>query len=201
MATIRIGSSNGGSSGYTWEKGKIWRNQFVRNTFLNELLLLQHKQGQQEQQAPAARTVGSSGVGGNIRDVALGGDHTIILMNNQKDVYVFGKGGDGQLGLMNPNNPFVSAPTKSKRLSISISQQTREPLEQKHQPQQQLEKQKLIAAVCAIKNCSITLDRNGEILNKVGKCSTSSSLRNIEQSLQFCKQRAKLDGLLASKKR
>ena len=193
MATIRIGSSNGGSSGYTWEKGKIWRNQFVRNTFLNELLLLQHKQGQQEQQAPAARTVGSSGVGGNIRDVALGGDHTIILMNNQKDVYVFGKGGDGQLGLMNPNNPFVSAPTKSKRLSL--------PAAGNGCDQQQLEKQKLIAAVCAIKNCSITLDRNGEILNKVGKCSTSSSLRNIEQSLQFCKQRAKLDGLLASKKR
>ena len=46
-----------------------------------------------------------------IRDVALGGDHTVVLSGNQHDVYTFGKGGEGQLGVM--GKPFVSAPVKS----------------------------------------------------------------------------------------
>jgi len=146
---LGLGSTAGGSSGYTWNQGRIWRNQFVRNDFLHQAVV---RQGEND-----------------IRDVALGGDHSVVLMSNRKDVYVFGKGGDGQLGV--DGKPFVSAPTKPKVLSLSETSNQN------------------IAAVCAIQHCSLTLDETGKILDKTGKC------RNIEKSLDFCRHRAASDGL------
>lgn len=140
---LGLGSAQGGSSGYTWDQGRIWRNKFVRNDFLTLS-------------------------GQTIRDVALGGDHTVVLSSNQKDVYVFGKGGDGQLGV--DGKPFVSAPTRSKALS---------------------EAQQKVAAVCAIHHCSFTLDDKGCRLRKTGKC------RSIpKDALQHCMRRAASHGLL-----
>ncbi|CAB9513898.1 Protein RCC2 [Seminavis robusta] len=140
---LGLGSSAGGSSGYTWNQGRVWRNKFVRNEFL------------------------ASKMEGSIRDVSLGGDHTIVLSSNQRDVYVFGKGGDGQLGL--DGKPFVSAPTRSKTLSSSGTK---------------------IAAVCAMKHCSLTLDDQGKTLAKTGRCS------HVVQSLEQCIRRAASQRLL-----
>ena len=150
---LGLGSSAGGSAGYTWNQGRIWRNQFVKNDFLVN---------------------GNNDVGG-IRDVSLGGDHTVILSKNQQDVFVFGKGGDGQLGVN--GKPFVSAPTRSKVLSVP-------------QTASYTINSKKIAAVCAIQHCSLTLDEDGNVMNQAGKC------RNIQKSLEFCVRRAQRDGLL-----
>mgnify|MGYP005840377029 CR=1 FL=1 len=139
---LGLGSSSGGSAGYTWNQGRVWRNKFVRNEFL-------------------------ATIAGPIRDVSLGGDHTVALSTNRKDVYVFGKGGEGQLGL--DGKPFVSAPARSKVLSSD---------------------KEAIAAVCAVQHCSATISRNGDVLNKAGKC------RNVVKAIQQCIQQARLDGLL-----
>ena len=152
---LGLGSSAGGSAGYTWNQGRIWRNQFVKNDFL----------------------INGNDVGG-IRDVALGGDHTVILSKNQRDVFVFGKGGDGQLGV--DGNPFVSAPTRSKVLSVSQTAASTATATDSTK----------IAAVCAIQHCSLTLDEHGSVMNQAGKC------RNIQKSLEFCVRRAHRDGLL-----
>jgi len=146
---LGLGSSSGGSSGYTWNQGRVWRNTFVRNDFLAK-------------------------VAGPIRDVALGGDHTVVLSSNQKDVYVFGKGGEGQLGV--DGKPFVSAPRRSKILSKTAGD-----------PQK-------IAAVCAVQHCSLTLDKEGNVMNQAGKC------RNITKSLACCIRRAESDGLVLKTK-
>lgn len=148
---LGLGSTSGGSSGYTWNQGRVWRNKFVRNDFLAK-------------------------VAGPIRDVALGGDHTVVLSSNQKDVYVFGKGGEGQLGV--DGKPFVSAPTRSKILSSSSSTSSNND-------------EAAISAVCAIQQCSLTLDENGQVITKTGKC------RSISQSLGSCIRRAEADGLLS----
>lgn len=147
---LGLGSSSAGSTGYTWNQGRVWRNNFVRNDFLAE-------------------------VAGPIRDVALGSDHTIALSVNKKDVYVFGKGGDGQLGL--DGKPFVSAPTRSKILSVDCTDNR---------------SKGNVAAVCAIQNCSLVLDDEGEILTKAGRC------RKIEKALRICIEQAESDGLVSS---
>lgn len=150
---LGLGSSSGGSAGYTWNQGRVWRNSFVRNDFL-------------------------ANIAGPIRDLALGGDHTVALSSNQKDVYVFGKGGDGQLGL--DGAPFVSAPTRSKLLSADDHQQDGSNDEK-------------IAAVCAFRYCSLTLNEHGEILKKAGNC------RKMAKSLQDCIERAQSDGVLSKR--
>ena len=104
-----------------------------------------------------------------IRDVALGGDHTVVLSRNRRDVLTFGKGGEGQLGLT--SKPWVSSPSKSKVLSSSKSD---------------------IAAVCAFRHCSMTLDDDGQIKNSVGKCS------KIKKALELCRKRAAESGLIGS---
>jgi alpha-tubulin suppressor-like RCC1 family protein len=88
----------------------------------------------------------------SIRDVALGEDHTLVLSSNKQDVFAFGKCGDGQCGFI--GKPYVSAPRRSKVLSSGKSS---------------------IAAVCAIESCSMTIDDDGNIVQKVGKCTPSSS--------------------------
>lgn len=105
-----------------------------------------------------------------ISDVALGGDHTIILSSNKKDVVVFGKGGEGQLGLT--SKPWVSSPSKSKLLSSSDAN---------------------ISSVCAFRNCSMTLNDTGEVMKKVGKCSIE--IKGMKRALDMCRKRAKETGL------
>ena len=108
-----------------------------------------------------------------IRDVALGGDHTLVLSSNQRDVYGFGKGGDGQLGMV--GKPYVSAPVKSKVLSEDPSGE-------------------LLSAVCAVKNCSMTLNMKGTVQRTSGKCRVAE----VEEEIRHCFDRAKRQGLIAS---
>lgn len=147
---LGLGSAEGGAAGYTWENGRIWRESFVRNDFINDLLVNRKE---------------------SVRDVALGGDHTLVLSSNMRDVYASGKGGDGQLGLV--GKPFVSAWVRSSELSSSKAE---------------------IAAVCAIQQCSLTLDGAGHVLKKAGRC----KLRGKEDliALRKCIERATKDGLL-----
>jgi alpha-tubulin suppressor-like RCC1 family protein len=107
-----------------------------------------------------------------IRDVALGGDHTLILSHNKKDVIAFGKGGEGQLGLS--SKPWVSCPAKSKVLSSSNAD---------------------VAAVCAYRHCSFTLDEGGAVKNAAGKC--SFEIKGLQKALSLCRQRAHADGLIS----
>ncbi|EEC43567.1 predicted protein [Phaeodactylum tricornutum CCAP 1055/1] len=135
---LGLGSPHGGASGYTWTQ--IWHTQFQRNHFVSNHV--------------------------TIRDVALGGDHTLVLANDKDGtVYSFGKGAEGQLGLR--TKPFVHAPTPSPKLSHPHN-----------------------AAVCAIRDCSLTLDPEGRVQQMAGKC------RNFEQALAACRQRARTHGLL-----
>ena len=150
---LGLGSVHGGSAGYTWIDGKLWQDRFVPSESV--LALIQAKSM-------------------SIRDVALGGDHTMILACNQKDVYCFGKGGDGQLGLV--GKPFVSAPIKSKMLSESGNV--------------------LLSAVCAFQNCSMTLDESGKVRNQAGKC----RIPGLQATIQECVARAKHAGLIAPSK-
>lgn len=142
---LGLGSSKGGSAGYTWSS--LWKQQPTLNTWIWEIM-------------PK---------GTKIRDMALGADHSVILSSNQKDIIVFGKGSEGQLGL-GSFKPFVSAPARSKELSSCTE----------------------IAAVCAINHCSVTLNRDGSVQRHVGKC----RLKEMEQALQACRQRARYASLL-----
>ncbi|KAL7451056.1 hypothetical protein ACHAWC_002902 [Mediolabrus comicus] len=161
---LGLGSSNGGASGYTWQGGRLWQTQFQKNDYVIELLQqLDPNLGTME------KKLGNNGNSSRrwIRDVALGGDHTIILSSNKKDVITFGKGGEGQLGLA--SKPWVSSPSKSKALSSSKPD---------------------IAAVCAFRHCSMTLDDTGQMKNSVGKCS------KIKKALELCQKRALESGLI-----
>jgi len=144
---LGLGSPNGGSTGYTWQGGKQWQDRFTLSQFVTELM--------------------KEDDGSEIRDVALGGDHTLVLSSNKKSVYAYGKGGDGQLGFV--GKPFVSAPKRSPILSG-----------------------KDIAAVCAVEACSMTIDGNGNIKTKVGKCNYSL----VAEGVSKCIENARQHGLL-----
>lgn len=165
---LGLGSANGGSSGYTWKGGRLWQTHFQRADHVIELL---------QQLDPNLGLGQSKHLGNNnndnsrrwIRDVALGGDHTVILSANKKDVITYGKGGEGQLGLT--SKPWVSSPSKSKALSSSSPD---------------------IAAVCAFRHCSMTLGDDGEMKSSVGKCA------KIRRALELCQRRAAESGLIGS---
>ncbi|CAJ1945938.1 unnamed protein product [Cylindrotheca closterium] len=144
---LGLGSSEGGSTGYTWKGGKLWHERFTPSIHVTDLIA---------KKDPQARLV----------DVALGGDHTLVLANNG-NVYGFGKGGDGQLGLV--GKPFVSAPVKSKTLSSPLAK-----------------------AVCAFRACSVALDENGKSLAKAGTCSSLPS-----DWLSKCIQTKEKEGLIS----
>jgi len=143
---LGLGSPHGGAVGYTWKGGKLWQTEFHRNEFVDYILENEHQ---------------------TIRDVALGGDHTVIVTEEKRDVYTFGRGGNGQLGGV--GKPFVSAPMRSKSLSS------------RH-----------VASVCAVKDCTLTLDKNGNTLKKAGHC----RMKDIQKGIELCIQRAKEDGLI-----
>ena len=96
----------------------------------------------------------------------MGGDHTLVLASNQRDVYAFGKGGEGQLGLV--GKPFVSSHVRSTVLSKPGT-----------------------SAVCSIEACSITLNETGEMHAQAGNCR-----KTLSQVLKACQTRAAKDGLI-----
>ena len=159
---LGLGSSKGGSSGYTWQGGKLWQDKFVPSVHALDLM---RDKGEKDTPQPKVPM---------IRDVALGGDHTLVLSSDQQSVYGFGKGGDGQLGLV--GKPFVSAPIKSTVLSSKSGDS---------------DGGTKIAAICAVKACSFTLDSNGKILKQTGRCRSV-----IQDEIGRCISQAKLDGLL-----
>mmetsp|Transcript_14145 Transcript_14145/g.40567 ORF Transcript_14145/g.40567 Transcript_14145/m.40567 type:complete len:279 (-) Transcript_14145:158-994(-) len=146
--------SNLGATGYTWDG--LWKERFHKNAYVTKLL--------QE----------VSGGDGTIRDVAIGGDHTLVLSANKNDVIAFGKGGEGQLGLT--GKPWVSAPVRSKELSS---------------------KKEDIAAVCAINHCSLTLRDDGHVLARVGKCGKRTT-EGFAKALKYCQKKAEREGLLTA---
>ena len=158
---LGLGASEGGSSGYTWRDGKLWQEKFVPSTSVTDLMRKHHS-------ADGGLTSTSSQPQ-LIRDVALGGDHTLVLASNRRDVYAFGKGGDGQLGLI--GKPFVSAPVKSVKLSVDGA-----------------------SAVCAVKACSMVFDDKGKRLAKAGKCRSSDA--EIRKGIESCLKRAAAFGLV-----
>ena len=163
---LGLGSSNAGSSGYTWKNGRLWQVEFQKNEHVVELL---------KQIDPNLNTSQSTSLSKRwIRDVALGGDHTVILSSNKKDVIVFGKGGEGQLGL--GSKPWVSASARSKALSSSSPD---------------------IAAVCAFRNCSLTLNESGDVQKTTGKC--SMDIKGMRKALEYCQKRGIDSGLITKK--
>lgn len=161
---LGLGSSHGGSSGYSWQGGKLWQDRFVRNDHVVELI--------RNLDPSLSSSYARSSPRRWIRDVSLGGDHTVVLSSNRRDVVVFGKGGEGQLGLS--SKPWVSSPSKSKLLSSSTGN---------------------ISAVCAIRNCSMTLDDGGDVLARAGKCSIE--MKGMKRALEACRKRAKETGLIS----
>lgn len=159
---LGLGSSDGGSSGYTWKEGRLWQIEFQKNEFVVDLL---------KRLDPSLTTTQKGSPRKWIRDVALGGDHTLVLSSNKKDVICWGKGGEGQLGLT--SKPWVSSPAKSKVLSSSIPD---------------------IAAVCAYRHCSFTLDDAGCLKNKAGKCNFDTT--GLQRALKLCRKTAVADGLV-----
>lgn len=156
---LGLGSSVAGAAGYTWKNGALWQETFQRNNYLRELME-NHENGHDNDTK-------------RIRDVALGGDHTLVLSENKRDVFAFGKGREGQLGLQ-AQKPFVSSPIHAKGLSSKKSD---------------------IAAVCAMRHCSFTLDDNGDVLKQSGKCQQWSSELMVK-TLRMCRERARNDDLI-----
>lgn len=148
---LGLGSSTAGAAGYTWAGGAVFHTRFQVNKFIGELV----------QQLDSQAT---------IRDVALGGDHSVVLSSNMRDVLTFGKGGEGQLG--SSERRFLSAPMKSMRLSSGKTE---------------------IHAVCAFQSCSLTLDRHGELIATAGKCRRT---HYFIEALTACRSNAKTEGLL-----
>jgi alpha-tubulin suppressor-like RCC1 family protein len=162
---LGLGSSSGGAAGYTWKNGALWQETFQRNDYLRNLMN-GHKEKNDDKEPM------------RIRDVALGGDHTVILANNKKDIFTFGKGREGQLGL-SAEKPFVSTPVYAKGISSA--------------------KRGEIAAVCAVQHCTFTLDDDGNILKKAGKCRNMNS-DFMKKILQHCRDRGRIDGLIDANK-
>ena len=198
---LGLGSANGGAAGYTWKGGKLWHDKFILSESITAVIpkKQQTNNSDDENKNMAQRTTRTSTI---IRDVALGGDHTLVLSSNKQDVFAFGKCGDGQCGFI--GKPYVSAPKRSKLLSVTNSIRSSDSTEDTSNDSSR----KYIAAVCAVEACSITIDDAGKVMRKVGKCtppsksmSTSSSSSVLTASvlsdgIEKCIQNAKRRGLI-----
>jgi len=149
-----------GASGYTWKR--LWQESFQRNDFILDFMASKSGKGIHD-----TSTV--------IRDAAIGGDHTLVLARNQKDVYSFGKGAEGQLGIV--RKPFVGCAALAKELSLKEGNQMK------------------IGAVCAIRHCSFTLDEEGNIMQRSGKCRLDKDM--FMNAVRDCRTNAARDGLLS----
>ena len=206
---LGLGSANGGSAGYTWKGGNLWQDKFV----LSESITTEIKKTEQMNNTNKITVNSDDGMKGNsslvqmttttgpnIRDVALGGDHTLVLSSNKKDVFAFGKCGDGQCGFI--GKPYVSAPKRSKLLSSTTSTVGKSGSSSDNDNNSSAS---YIAAVCAVESCSITLDDDGKVMRKVGKCtppsksaSASSLLTSsaLSDGIEKCIRNAKRRGLI-----
>eukprot|EP00550_Attheya_septentrionalis_P008833 CAMPEP_0198297404 /NCGR_PEP_ID=MMETSP1449-20131203/36797_1 /TAXON_ID=420275 /ORGANISM="Attheya septentrionalis, Strain CCMP2084" /LENGTH=308 /DNA_ID=CAMNT_0043998323 /DNA_START=192 /DNA_END=1118 /DNA_ORIENTATION=- len=175
---LGLGSSSAGASGYTWKNGALWQERFQKNRFLPDLMR-RHACDSTDNNSNISTDEDGTHNTNLIRDMALGGDHTLVLSSNQRDVFAFGNGGDGQLGLKT-GKPFVSCPVRSPHLSSSnkASDTNTGP----------------IAAVCAIRHCSLTLDQHGNVLKQAGKCRRLTD--SFAQALASCQDRAEREGLI-----
>lgn len=167
---LGLGSPQGGSSGYTWAGGKLWQDRLQKNLHVVELIKNLDPSLLAASSSTTRKTTGEQSRRW-IKDVALGGDHTVVLSANGKDVITFGRGAEDQLGLS--SKPFVSAPTKAKALSSNTAS---------------------ISAVCAYRNCSMTLDAGGGVMSTAGKCSLE--LQGMKRALDLCQKRAQETGLM-----
>lgn len=158
---LGLGSSTAGATGYTWKNGALWQETFQRNDHLRDLMI---RHGRKTGDDTTVK----------IRDVAIGGDHTLVLSENRKDVFAFGKGREGQLGLQ-AERPFVSTPVHAKGLSSKTND---------------------IAAICAVRHCSFTLDGNGDVLKNTGQCKMFHS-DFFQQALQHCRYHSQKDSLIS----
>ena len=166
LTNISVWKPFRGSSGYTWKNGRLWQVEFQKNEHIISLL---------KKLDPSMNNVQNDNPKRWIRDIALGGDHTVVLSANKKDAITFGKGGEGQLGLS--SKPWVSSPAKSKVLSSSRAD---------------------IAAVCAYRHCSFTLNEKGEVKDKAGKCSFDN-VKGLQKALDLCRKRAVEDDIINCK--
>jgi alpha-tubulin suppressor-like RCC1 family protein len=141
---LGLGSGDAGAAGYTWSR--VWQNRPQR------LLHLKN-------------------VKAGIRDCGLGADHTLLLSSNERDVYSWGRGQQGQLG-RGGRKPFVSAPQRSEELSAAADSCTP------------------IRAVCATGNCSASIGGDGRVLATVGRCT------DLSAALTACVEDARKRGLL-----
>ena len=205
---LGLGSVNGGSAGYTWEGGRLWQDKFVLSESISTEIEKSQQQPKKIEMGPSSdgnstrqnsnHTIARTGP--IIRDVALGADHTLVLSSNQKDVFAFGKCGDGQCGFI--GKPYVSAPRRSKLLSSTSKGEK--------SGSKELDNDRnsgYIAAVCAIESCSITLNDEGKVMEQVGKCTPTSNSASMSSSsvitasalsdgIKKCIRNAKLHGLI-----
>lgn len=156
---LGLGASINGASGYTWKA--LWQESFQRNPHLMDLLKSMNPSIDEKDL---------------VRDVAVGGDHTLVLSSNQQDVISFGQGAEGQLGIV--TKPFVNSPSLAKELSVKSNE-------------------KKISAVCAYRHCSFTLDEDGKVYKRSGKCRLNKD--DLLAAIQHCRDHAKNDGLLKGK--
>ena len=86
----------------------------------------------------------------------------------------WGKGAEGQLGIF--TKPFVSCPVRAKELSSTRAEPK-------------------IAAVCAVRHCSFTLDENNEIMKRFGKCRLEKDL--LLKAVRDCREKVDKHGLVS----
>ena len=201
---LGLGSANGGSGGYTWKGGKLWQDKFILSESVAIEISKNQKMSSNSNNIDNSNSdqdnllhVTTTAKGPNIRDVSLGGDHTLVLSSNKQEVFAFGKCGDGQCGFV--GKPFVSAPKRSKLLSNISSDNSSVNSDNDNDNGSS---RNYIAAVCAIESCSITIGDDGKILRKVGKCNpppksaltSSSSL--LFDGIEKCIKNARRRGLI-----
>eukprot|EP00533_Pseudo-nitzschia_delicatissima_P001441 CAMPEP_0116105768 /NCGR_PEP_ID=MMETSP0327-20121206/15233_1 /TAXON_ID=44447 /ORGANISM="Pseudo-nitzschia delicatissima, Strain B596" /LENGTH=311 /DNA_ID=CAMNT_0003598245 /DNA_START=95 /DNA_END=1030 /DNA_ORIENTATION=+ len=184
---LGLGSANGGASGYTWKGGKLWHDKFILSESITTEMPKKQKMNNSDDKNNIVQRTTSEGT--IIRDAALGGDHTLVLSSNKQDVFAFGKCGDGQCGFI--GKPYVSAPKRSKLLSSTSSIRSSDSSEDTSNDGSR----KYIAAVCAVEACSITIDDDGKVIRKVGKCTPSSKSMSKSSSSSIFTASALSDGI------
>jgi len=158
-----------------WKDGKLKQERFVSAPYVSKLIQNEDKDGEETNL--------------HIQDVSLGDNHTLVLSSNRRSVYAFGRGMEGQLGLENNGKLFMSPPKRS--ILLSENNDTENDENSSTNNGGDITKGN-IHAVCAIQNCSATLDENGYVNKKVGKCKSQIVTRGIFD----CIARARDEGLV-----
>jgi alpha-tubulin suppressor-like RCC1 family protein len=155
---LGLGSSSGGTAGYTWLDGKIWQRTPKRVVAMDSIL---------------------QGNRGHVVDIACGFEHTACLCDNG-DVVVFGRANKGQLGLGsgsgqrgNETGPWLSCPTVSTVLSDRQFSEAA---------------QEGALRIGAEGNCTCTFsigsDGSHEVVNCSGKCDKAGLMERMIQRIR-----------------